>query len=77
MAGRPGHHKAQYKGTGTINGSGSYQFLVSVVDGSPDKIRVKITNGSGVVYDNLVGGGVDDAEPTTVVGGGNIVIHTK
>ncbi len=38
--------KAQYKGVGTINGSGSYQFLVSVIDGTPDKIRVKITNGS-------------------------------
>ena len=72
-----GTSKAQYKGTGTINGSGSYQFLVSVVDGSPDKIRVKITSGGGTVYDNLISGGVDDADPPTAVGGGSIVIHTK
>jgi hypothetical protein len=72
-----GTSRAQYKGTGTINGSGVYQFLMSVVDGSPDKLRLKITNGSAVVYDNLVGGGLDDADPPTAVGGGNIVIHTK
>jgi len=72
-----GTSKAQYKGVGTINGNGSYQFLVSVVDGSPDKLRVKITSGAAVVYDNLVGGGLDDAEPPTVLGGGSIVIHSK
>jgi hypothetical protein len=75
-----GTSKAQYKGHGTINGSGDYQFLISVVDGNPDLFRMKITSGGGVVYDNLIGATSatpDDATPTTALGGGSIVIHTK
>jgi hypothetical protein len=69
--------KATYKGWGTINGQGNYGFLLSAVDGSPDKFRIKIWDvGSGdVVYDNNLGGG-DDADPATALGGGSIVIHT-
>jgi hypothetical protein len=69
--------KATYKGWGTINGLGNYGFLLSALDGSPDKFRIKIWDvGSGdVVYDNNLGGG-DDADPATGLGGGSIVIHT-
>jgi len=76
--------KATYKGQGTINGSGNYGFLLSAIDGQltggggADKFRIKIwdkDDGDAVVYDNLVGGG-DDANPTTTLGGGSIVIHT-
>lgn len=69
--------KATYKGYGTINGSGDYGFLLSAIDGSPDKFRIKIwsVDSGDVVYDNNIGGG-DDAEPATALGGGSIVIHT-
>lgn len=69
--------KATFKGWGTINGSGSFGFLLSAIDGSPDKFRIKIWDvGSGdVVYDNNLAGG-DDADPATALGGGSIVIHT-
>jgi len=68
--------KAQYKGTGTINGAGEYKFMLTAIDGTPDKLRIKIWGkASGqVVYDNMIGT-ADDAIPTTVLGGGSIVIH--
>jgi len=74
--------KAQFKGEGTINGSGSYRFFLTVIDGQyngakdPDKFRIKIwdRNTNTLVYDNLLNA-PDDADPTTVIGGGNIVIH--
>ncbi len=75
--------KAQYKGTGTINGTGSYGFLLTAVDGqynggsAPDRFRIKIwdTTTGNVVYDNQMGAS-DTATPTTL-GGGNIVIHSS
>ena len=77
--------RAQYKGTGTVNGSGNYKFLLTAIDGQRaggggvDKFRIKIwdeTNGTvNVVYDNQMG--LDDAgDPTTALGGGSIKIHT-
>lgn len=73
-------YKAQYKGVGTINGVGSYNFLITAIDGakisstSPDKFRIKITNGTAVVYDNQMGVS-DDSDASTVLAGGSIVIH--
>jgi hypothetical protein len=74
--------KAQYKGSGTINGSGNYGFMVTAVDGSmkskggADMLRIKIWDKStgSVIYDNLPGA-ADTADPTTAVGGGSIRIH--
>jgi predicted extracellular nuclease len=74
--------KAQFKGVGTINGGGSYGFMLTAIDGQVnggggvDKFRIKITDPSngGVIYDNLMGGS-DDANPTTALGGGNIAVH--
>jgi flavin reductase (DIM6/NTAB) family NADH-FMN oxidoreductase RutF len=75
--------KAQYKGTGTVNGSGNYGFLLKATDGQrpggggTDKFRIKIwdrNNNDAVVYDNQVGDS-EQADPTTVLGGGSIVIH--
>ena len=68
--------KAMFKGTGTINGEGSYGFLVSSVDGDPDKFRIKIwyLDSESVVYDNQ-SGALDDELPTTELQGGSIVIH--
>ncbi|MCJ7658969.1 MAG: PKD domain-containing protein, partial [Anaerolineales bacterium] len=74
--------KAQYKGTGTINGTGSYRFMLTAIDGQipggggVDKFRIKIWDlaSDQVVYDNQLGA-VDDASPTTAIQGGSIVIH--
>lgn len=71
--------KAQLKGTGTFNGSGSYTIFIAVLDGAKksgaDKIRIKITDFSGnVIYDNQMGS-PENADPTAVVSKGSIKIH--
>jgi hypothetical protein len=70
--------KAQYKGTGTINGSGNYGFLLTAWDGSPDKFRMKITgSGGGLVYDNKYNVSctdIDCSDPQAIAGG-SIVVH--
>ena len=76
--------KAMYKGTGTINGEGNYGFMLSAIDAKltpstdVDLFRIKIwdKDTEEIVYDNLLGAD-DDADPTTAIGGGNIVIHKK
>ncbi len=74
--------KAQFKGSGTINGLGDYQFLLSALDGDIkgggglDKFRIKITNKTTgtPVYDNQLGA-PDSSTASTVLGGGSVVIH--
>lgn len=75
--------KAMYKGVGTINGVGNYGFLISAVDQNltpstdTDRFRIKIwdrDNDDLVVYDNMMGE-EEGANPTTDIGGGNIVVH--
>jgi len=75
--------RAQYKGEGTINGSGRYGFLLTAIDGQVsggggvDKFRIKIwdmNSGDAVVYNNEMLS-TDDAAPTTAISGGSIVIH--
>lgn len=77
--------RAQFKGVGAINGTGNYGFMLTAIDGTQpggggsDKFRIKIwdlDNGAGVVYDNQPGAGQGD-NPTTALGGGNIVIHAE
>ena len=76
------HHKAMYKGVGTINGEGEYGFQLSAIDAAltpstdVDLFRMRIW-GDGLIYDNKVGETDDNADPTTALGGGNIKIHTK
>jgi uncharacterized repeat protein (TIGR01451 family) len=72
-----GSSKATYKGDGSVNGVAGYGFLLSAIDGSPDKFRIKIwQSGGSVIYDNQVSGGAgDNADPTTGIAGGSIVIH--
>ncbi|HSF16316.1 MAG TPA: kelch repeat-containing protein [Vicinamibacteria bacterium] len=75
--------KAQYKGSGTISGSGDYGFLLTARDGQAvggggvDKFRIKIWDKSGgtVVYDNAPGPDDVDSSYTQALGGGSIVIH--
>jgi uncharacterized protein YegL len=68
--------KAQYKGTGTVNGISGYSFMLTATDGSPDRLRMKIwkTSDSTIVNDNQMGSG-DTTNPTTAISGGQIVIH--
>jgi PKD repeat protein len=76
--------RGQYKGTGTINGSGNYGFLLTAIDGQlnggngTDKFRIKIWDlaTSAVVYDNQMGA-LDDSPAATALSGGSIVIHSK
>jgi VCBS repeat-containing protein len=86
---RGGSGRAQYEGTGTINGSGSYGFRLTVIDGDiaggPDQFRIRIwdtANPSTIVYDNRWG--QSDSDPDQMpsaafqpIGGGSIVIHTR
>ena len=75
-----GNTKAIFRGTGTVNGVGGYEFLVSVIDGrsthSADRFRIKVwkTSTGVVIYDNQFGA-LDDATATAAVSGGSIVIH--
>jgi len=60
---------ADYQGTGTINGSGSYGFRVSATDGgSADTARIRI-------WDKTTGATVFDTASELPLGGGNITVH--
>ena len=64
--------KAMYKGTGTINGTGDYGFMLSATDSDLDLFRIKIQDkiNDDVIYDNKL-----DGEDGTELGGGQIIIH--
>lgn len=75
--------RAQYKGLGTINGSGSYSFILTAIGGEApggqgvDRFRLKVygqNQGNAVIYDNNLNV-PDTDDPTTALGGGSIVIH--
>jgi hypothetical protein len=74
--------KAMYKGTGTVNGSGTYAFVLSAVDGALlgggklDTFCIKIWDKAmnAIFYDNQMEA-AEDAEPATEIGGGSIVIR--
>jgi hypothetical protein len=72
-----GSNYARYKGVGTINGEGSYKFMLWAGDGTgldgADTFRIKIWTEDEfeveyIVYDN----GMDQA-----IAGGSIIVHTK
>lgn len=58
--------KATFKGEGTINGQGSYKFMIRAYDDNPDSFRIQIWDDTGTIYDN---GSQQE------LGGGSIVIH--
>jgi hypothetical protein len=76
--------RAQYKGSGTINGAGDYAFMLTAIDGQigggggADKLRMKIWDNASnsIVYDNQIDA-ADSANPTTTLGGGSIAIHKE
>lgn len=77
---------AKYKGTGTINGSGTYGFMLTACDVAvsggcqgedADTFRIKIWDEDAddtVVYDNKEGA-QHDSHAGTVLGGGNVKVH--
>jgi PKD repeat protein len=73
--------QAQIRGTGTVNRSGSYGFIVTVLDGShpdgggTDMVRVKIwdSDSGAVIYDSQVGD-PDHAAPASALGGGSVKV---
>jgi hypothetical protein len=76
--------KAQYKGTGTLNGVAGYGFMLTATDGQVsggggvDKFRIKITYGTQTIYDNVPGASDDiDVASPQELGGGSIVIQSK
>lgn len=77
--------KAIYKGVGTINGEGSYGFMLSAIDEEltpstdVDLFRIKIwdkDDNDKIVYDNNIEN-VDYDDPNSEIAGGQIVIHKK
>ncbi|MFN8472311.1 MAG: right-handed parallel beta-helix repeat-containing protein [Anaerolineae bacterium] len=76
-------NKAIAKGKGTVNGSGGYSFMLSVIDSgdSADQLRLRITDADGhVVFDNDPNNSGDYPAsnapyPATVSQGGSITIH--
>ena len=86
-----GGARGQFKGTGTLNNSGGYQFLLTAVDGAllaggtaPDRFRIKIwtydtdLKQDVVVYDNQLSSSTEGTTSEgTAIGGGSIVVHTS
>jgi hypothetical protein len=76
--------RAQFKGSGTIDGVGGYGFFLVAIDGDAgggaDRFRIRIwrkgADGSegAVLYDNHAGEGLDSAA-ATAIGAGSIQIH--
>ncbi len=74
--------KAQYRGTGRINGVAGYDFVVTAYDGQvnggggADKFRIKITKDGVTIFDNRMGSSDDmDVANPQIITGGSIVIH--
>ena len=72
-----------YKGVGTINGEGNFGFKLSAIDEKltpstdTDLFRIKIVDKDTgtLIYDNQVSETDDNADPTTAISGGSIVVH--
>jgi DNA-binding beta-propeller fold protein YncE len=75
--------RAQFKGTGEINGVSGYGFLLTATDGQQpggggvDKFRIKIWNiaTNALVYDNAAGSDDLESSGQQAIGGGSIVLH--
>jgi hypothetical protein len=69
-------NKAYFHGSGTVNNTGSYSFLITMIDGNPDTLRIKIkdnTNGN-IIYDNQMNSS-DFADPSVAISTGQIKVH--
>ena len=67
--------RAQYRGTGAVNGVAGYEFTLAAVDGDllagggPDRLRLKVWKGAEVVYDNQLGDALDATAKAAISGG--------
>jgi hypothetical protein len=82
--------RAQYKGTGKLNGVDGHNFMLTAVDGkvagngSPDRFRIRISRYDEalkqdvVVYDNQLSA-TDEGTVSegTAIASGNIVVHAS
>ena len=76
--------KAQLRGTGRVDGAGSYGFQITATDGqdgdasAADRLRIRIWDGvtGRVVYDSQPGE-PDGADPLTGLGGGSITVGAR
>jgi|GEM_PF-1891134 len=77
--------RAQFKGSGTINGAGDFGFLLTAIDGEvnggggDDKFRIKVVDktSGNIIYDNKLGESDDiDMTDPQVIGAGAIKIHS-
>ena len=68
--------KGQFKGRGKINGGGDYGFLLTAIDGSLDKFRIKIWDRIAGEENPVFDTGAE-IQLDKVNGGGSIVIHSK
>jgi PKD repeat protein len=71
-------NSAWYMGSGMLDGVSGYRILVAAIDNGPgakagDKLRVKIWNADGVVYDSQPGAPIA-ASPSRMTGGGTLTI---
>ena len=76
--------KAQFKGTGTLNGVAGHDFTLTAYDGNiggpgqtgSDRFRIRITRNGVTIFDNRNGTPMDmDASNPQNIAGGSIVIH--
>jgi hypothetical protein len=81
--------RAQFKGTGKLDGADGYQFLLTAIDGQVaggggrDRFRIKIWHYDDALqqdvvdYDNQLNASTDGTlSEGTAITSGNIVIHT-
>ncbi|MFF9853979.1 hypothetical protein [Streptomyces litmocidini] len=64
------------EGAGAVNGGAGYAFMPSAAAGVPDAFRMRVwkTADDTPVHDDQIGW-APDADPTTALAGGSIVIH--
>jgi hypothetical protein len=75
-----GRDRAQFKGAGSVNGVGGFEFMLMAYDGGDggDGFRIRIWNDDGLVYDNRVDAGDAPTQGNTQpIDGGSIVIHAR
>jgi hypothetical protein len=76
--------KAQYKGTGEVNGAAGYGFLLTAEDGDAkngggvDRVRLKVWEQvtGAILYDNVLGApdDIDSASPQAIASG-SVILH--
>ncbi|HCO93553.1 MAG TPA: hypothetical protein DIU00_06315 [Phycisphaerales bacterium] len=72
-----GSDYANFKGTGTIDGLGSYKFKLWAGDSAPDTFQIKIWTEDDLGTETVVYDNGSEESSDQEIGGGNIVVHAK